>query len=101
MEGPGEFWGGLHEPTCPNPSFARRGVAWASRHEFYSRNHPIESQVAGPQPKQGANNPMKSNLAVQMFTVRDFTKTGTELGRTLAKIREIGYPAVQMSAVGA
>jgi len=40
-------------------------------------------------------------LAVQMFTVREFTKTTTELVKTLKRISDIGYPAVQVSAVGA
>lgn len=44
---------------------------------------------------------MQSQLAVQMYTVRDFTKTATDLAQTLAKIQTIGYPAVQLSAVGA
>ncbi len=41
-----------------------------------------------------------SKLAVQMYTVRDFTKTGKDLADTLARIAGMGYPAVQMSAVG-
>jgi sugar phosphate isomerase/epimerase len=36
-----------------------------------------------------------------MYTVRDFTKTASDLAQTLAKIQEIGYPAVQLSAVNA
>jgi len=44
---------------------------------------------------------MKSQLAVQMYTVRDFTRTAAELADTLARIRAIGYEAVQVSAVGA
>ena len=44
---------------------------------------------------------MSSKLAVQMFTVRMHTKTSAELADTLQKIAAIGYPAVQMSAVGA
>ncbi|MBW3623372.1 MAG: sugar phosphate isomerase/epimerase [Armatimonadetes bacterium] len=44
---------------------------------------------------------MKSQLAVQMYTVRDHTKTAADLAQTLEKIRDIGYPAVQLSAVGA
>ncbi len=47
------------------------------------------------------NTMQQSQLAVQMFTVRDFTKTAHDLAETLKKIRAIGYPAVQMSAVGA
>ncbi len=46
-------------------------------------------------------NTLTSKLAVQMYTVRDFTGTVAGLADTLAKIRAIGYPAVQLSAVGA
>ena len=46
-------------------------------------------------------NTLASQLAVQMYTVRDFTATAADLAATLAKIRAIGYPAVQLSAVGA
>ena len=46
-------------------------------------------------------NPIISQLAVQMYTVRDFTATAEDLAATLAKIRAIGYPAVQLSAIGA
>jgi acyl carrier protein len=42
-----------------------------------------------------------SKLAVQMYTVRDFTQTAQGLIESLKKIREIGYEAVQLSAVGA
>ena len=44
---------------------------------------------------------MPSQLAVQMYTVRDFTHMASELAESLAKIRAIGYEAVQLSAVGA
>lgn len=44
---------------------------------------------------------MPSQLAVQMYTVRDFTKTADDLARSLEKIAQIGYKAVQLSAVGA
>lgn len=44
---------------------------------------------------------MESKLAAQMYTVRDFTKTRKDLAETLSKISAIGYPAVQLSAVGA
>lgn len=44
---------------------------------------------------------MISQIAAQMFTVRDFTKTAEGLAETLVKISRIGYPAVQMSGVGA
>lgn len=40
-------------------------------------------------------------IAVQMFTVREHTQTASELARTLKKISNIGYQAVQLSAVKA
>lgn len=43
---------------------------------------------------------MKDKLAVQMFTLRDFTNTWDELATTLQKVSQIGYPAIQLSAVG-
>lgn len=44
---------------------------------------------------------MQAKLAVQMYTVRDFTKTAADFAASLEKISAIGYPAVQLSAVGA
>ncbi len=46
-------------------------------------------------------NTLAPQLAVQMYTVRDFTGTAAGLADTLTQIRAIGYPAVQLSAVGA
>lgn len=43
---------------------------------------------------------MSSRLAAQMYTVRDFTKTPQGIAESLRKIREIGYEAVQVSAIG-
>lgn len=40
-------------------------------------------------------------LAAQLYTVRDFCKTAADLAATAKKIREIGYPAVQVSGIGA
>jgi sugar phosphate isomerase/epimerase len=39
-------------------------------------------------------------IAAQLYTVRDFTRTPAELARTLQRVRELGYTAVQVSAVG-
>lgn len=39
-------------------------------------------------------------VAAQLYTVRDFTKTPEEIAATLHKIRKIGYQAVQVSAIG-
>ena len=40
-----------------------------------------------------------SKLAVQLYTLREFTKTGKDLAETLARVAGYGYPAVQFSAV--
>ncbi len=40
-------------------------------------------------------------IAVQMYTVRDFTTNAEAFARTLSAISSIGYEAVQLSAVGA
>jgi sugar phosphate isomerase/epimerase len=42
----------------------------------------------------------RSLLAAQLYTVRQFTQTATDLRKSLKKIREIGYTAVQVSAIG-
>lgn len=39
-------------------------------------------------------------VAIQLFTLRDFCKTAEDLGETFRRIREIGYTAAQVSAVG-
>lgn len=44
---------------------------------------------------------MASKLAVQLYTIRDFTKTAKDLAESLEKVAKIGYQAVQISAVGA
>lgn len=44
---------------------------------------------------------MTTQIAAQMFTVREFTKTAADFAASLKKIADIGYPAVQLSAVGA
>ena len=44
---------------------------------------------------------MTPKTAVQMYTVREHTQTASDLAQTLKKISDIGYTAVQMSAVGA
>jgi len=43
---------------------------------------------------------MKEKLAVQLFTLRDFTLTADDFAKTLQRVAAIGYPAVQLSAVG-
>lgn len=39
-------------------------------------------------------------IAIQLYTLRDFTKTPKDVAATLKKVREIGYEAVQASALG-
>lgn len=39
-------------------------------------------------------------VAAQLYTVRDFTKTPADIAATLKKLRAIGYEAVQVSATG-
>ena len=40
---------------------------------------------------------MKTMLAAQMYTLREFTQSEEDIAKTLKKVREIGYEAVQMS----
>ncbi|RYG25452.1 sugar phosphate isomerase/epimerase [bacterium] len=40
-------------------------------------------------------------LAAQMYTLREFTQTPESLDKTLGMVAAIGYPAVQLSAIGA
>ena len=44
---------------------------------------------------------LASQLAAQMYTIRDYTKTEADLADSLRKLAAIGYQAVQLSAVGA
>jgi len=39
-------------------------------------------------------------IAAQLYTVRDFTQTPAEIEKTLKKVKEIGYDAVQVSGFG-
>jgi sugar phosphate isomerase/epimerase len=41
-----------------------------------------------------------SQVALQLFTVRRHCQTAADLAATARKVREIGYPAVQISGVG-
>ena len=43
---------------------------------------------------------MKSKIAVQMFTLRDHTKTAGDFADSLQRVSQMGYTAVQLSAVG-
>lgn len=42
----------------------------------------------------------KEQLAVQLYTVRDFCQTAADLAKTVERVRQMGYPAVQVSGVG-
>ena len=44
---------------------------------------------------------MKNKLAVQLYTLRDHLKTKDDFKTSVARCAQIGYPAVQISAVGA
>ncbi len=39
-------------------------------------------------------------IAAQLYTLRDFTKTPGDIATTMKKVRQIGYEAVQLSALG-
>ncbi|MDB5080491.1 MAG: xylose isomerase [Chloroflexi bacterium] len=41
-----------------------------------------------------------SQVAVQLYTLRNFLKTPAEIAQSLHKVREIGYEAVQISGMG-
>ena len=41
-----------------------------------------------------------SVIAAQLYTVREFTKTPADIAATMRKVREMGYEAVQLSALG-
>ena len=41
-----------------------------------------------------------SQVAIQLFTLRDYCKTAADYADTLKKVREIGYQAIQISGVG-
>jgi len=41
-----------------------------------------------------------AQLGVQMFTLRKYTQTESELDRTLGRVADIGYRSIQVSAFG-
>lgn len=43
---------------------------------------------------------MTSQIALQLFTLREFTKTPADIAKTLARVKKMGYDAVQCSALG-
>lgn len=42
----------------------------------------------------------KSKIAAQLYTVRDFLKTPSEIAASLKKVKAVGYDAVQVSGLG-
>ena len=42
----------------------------------------------------------QSQIAAQLYTLRDFTKTPADIASTMKKVKKIGYGAVQCSALG-
>jgi len=43
---------------------------------------------------------MATKIGAQLYTLRDFTKTPADIARTLARVKKIGYDAVQVSGFG-
>src|SRR6185369_7295601 len=43
---------------------------------------------------------MPSQIGAQLYTLREFTKTPADIARTLARVKKMGYDAVQVSALG-
>ena len=42
-----------------------------------------------------------SVIGAQLYTLRDHLKTPPDIAKTLARVRKMGYEAVQVSGVGA
>src|SRR5690554_4535158 len=43
---------------------------------------------------------MKANIAAQLYTVREFTKTPADIAKSMKTVAKIGYRSVQLSALG-
>src|SRR5437588_10088798 len=43
---------------------------------------------------------MPSVVAAQLYTLRDYTRTPLDIARTFARVKKLGYDAVQCSALG-
>src|SRR5947208_2616667 len=41
-----------------------------------------------------------SQIGAQLWTLRDFTKTPSDIATTLSRVKKIGYNAIQISAFG-
>jgi sugar phosphate isomerase/epimerase len=48
---------------------------------------------------KGAHRMSQSVVGAQLYTLREFTKTPSDLATTLKKVKEIGYDIVQVSAI--
>ena len=44
---------------------------------------------------------MKSAIAAQLYTLREYLRTPADIATTLRRVKQIGYPAVQLSGLGA
>jgi len=42
----------------------------------------------------------KTQIAAQLYTLRDYLQTPEDIAKTLAKVRKIGYRMVQLSGLG-
>ena len=42
----------------------------------------------------------KSQLAAQLYTLREYIKTPADVAKTLPKVKAIGYDAIQVSGMG-
>jgi len=43
---------------------------------------------------------MSTQIGAQLYTLRDFTKTPSDIAKTLARVKKLGYGAVQVSGFG-
>lgn len=50
--------------------------------------------------KVGSENMKEPVIAVQLYTLRDFTKTPEDLKNTFRRVKSMGYNAVQVSGIG-
>ncbi|MGC9202965.1 MAG: sugar phosphate isomerase/epimerase family protein, partial [Thermoproteota archaeon] len=42
----------------------------------------------------------ETSLAINLYTLREFLKNYEDIKRTLEKVKEIGYEAIQISGIG-
>src|SRR5213592_4644886 len=41
-----------------------------------------------------------SQIGAQLYTLREYTKTPADIAKTMARVKKMGYDAVQVSALG-